>query len=765
MSESTLSRKYRQNRVILGGIALVMFLVGLALVMQGLIDTRNFRDELTRIIQLQTKRKVAIRGNVSVSLLPTPTLFVPGVELRDPAVGETAPTPSATVDMIKIQVSLLSLLSQDAKITHISFEHPVLEVVRAEDNLIHWGWVNSSLLEAMSDRGMADSSMSVDISNGRIIYRDISTEEMTKIESINLHVVNGRKLNIGGGFTTYGHAMNFTLDTDSVSGNDLGAERPVSFNMSSDDNSTLNLQGTLAFKDELPVVKGKLVMNLEDAMTWVQAREGDKSSLFDAISGKQEEKKSQRPLKLSGDWEQTGLTGELKDLRIEGLNSAGIGNLMLTWKDWKPAISADLHFSAIEYYNWEHLIQTAFFRPEAVLRRMYHTSDEDHPSPLPRNVVLNFKIKADEVYFGDQSWHNANLSSSLADGAVTVNEFSIDLPGESSLTLFGVISPSATQDLRFEGSMETRGSSLRNMLTVLDSSAAELPEMGFGSFFAHSNIFISNEQLRLSEADVKLSDLHLNGGMVFYFDEQPRLEADVRLKNINFDYFRDAWRERESKNIDKGKDFFLKFDKNMNFNWLRKLTTTIDFRVGVDRFTFLEHPGTTASFRIYARQGDLGIYDINFIYPTDIMRGTFRLNVMGEKPLFNLSFSASEINTDYFSYENSFMAEEEKRKRMEEEERKLEEALMKAEQEKKIREKAARSAAARQAAFERGEITEAEYFEQEAADAAETAALLSASGTATLAATSTSSIISQNPDQPITEAKVEPGSAADGALK
>ncbi|MBY0408310.1 MAG: AsmA family protein [Rickettsiales bacterium] len=659
----------------------MMFLVGLALVIQGLINTRNFRDELTRIIQLQTNRQVVIRGNVSVSLLPVPTLYVPGVELRD-ARNENSQEPTATVGMIRIQVSLLSVLTQQPRITAVSLDRPVLELVRAEDQLIHWGWINSSLVKALANENSPGNAVALDISNGRILCRDAATEKTVTIDNVNFNASNGSSLAVAGAFSTFGHNMNFTFSSGNAADPATG-DMPFSFAMTSTDKSSMNLEGSMNLTGDLPVVKGSMKLELEDAATWVQALEENQSGLLDTVTNRQDketEEEAKFPLKLAGEWKQEGLTVDIVNLQLEGMNSAGIGDLSLKWNDWRPVLLTSMHFSAMNYDVWSAFVRLALIPETDVIRQVYR---EDGNTLLPKDFNLTVNVKADEVYVGNQSWRNTLVSASMADGSITVNQFSIDLPGESSLTLFGVISPAATGDLRFEGSMETQGKSLRNMLTVLDGSAADLPELGFGSFFAHSNVFLSSEQLRLSEADVKLGELRLNGGMVFYFDAQPRVEADVKLKNINFDYFRDAWRERESKNIDKGKDFFLKYDKSMNFNWLRKLTTTIDFRVSVDRFTFLEHPGTNASFRIYARYGDFGIYDINFIYPTDIMRGTFRLNVNGEKPLLNLSFSASEINTDYFSYENTFMTEEDKKKKQEEDERKANEAIAQKEKEKR----------------------------------------------------------------------------------
>lgn len=676
MAKKLKSKKGKKNRILLGGAALLMFLIGLALVVQGLIDTRNFRDEITRIIQLQTNRQVVIKGNVSISLLPVPTLYVPGVELRD-ARSENSNEPTVTVGLMRIQVSLLSVLSQKPRITSILLDHPVMELVRAEDHFIHWGWLNSDLLKAMANESNPMEAVALEIANGRIIYRDTKTEKNVTVDKVNFTATNGNKLHVGGSFSTFGHVMYFTFNSGSMSESIGPADVPLTFTMTSTDKSSMSLEGSMNLSGELPLIKGVVKLELEDAAAWTQSLEPDERGLLDTVTNRQQKKSEEKavyPVKLSGDWAQEGLSIDVGNLRLEALNSAAIGDVSLKWKDWRPSLTTSAHFSALDYEQWNSFVKLAFIPEDSDLTRQVYR-EEGAVNPLPQNVVLAVDVKADELYVANQSWKNAVLSGTLADGAVTVNQFTIELPGDSSLSLFGVISPAATGDLRFEGSMETQGKSLRNMLTVLDPSAADLPETGFGGFFSHSNIFLSSEQLRLSEADVKLGDLHLNGGMVFYFDEQPRVEADVKLKNINFDYFRDAWRERESKNIDKGKDFFLKYDKSMNFNWLKKLTTTIDFRVSVDQFTFFEHPGTNASFRIYARNGDFGIYDINFIYPTDIMRGTFRLNVNGEKPLINLAFSASDINTDYFNYESSFMTDEEKLKKQADDERKMKLAL------------------------------------------------------------------------------------------
>lgn len=625
----------------------VLFILGLIQLAQGFIDTRNYSEKITAAIQQQTGRKVSIKGQVSVSLLPAPTLYIPGLELRDPA--SDAPAPAFAAELVSIRVPLFSVFSDHLRISSITLDRPVLELVQADDNLVHWDWMNTGLLKALSaGNEESGAALSIRINDGRILYRDSKTDKNTTIESINSWLTDAHALDAGGTFRIAGHDMSFAMNTGVA---DAQAKPvPFSLRISAGAKDSVELKGALDMSGDLPDLKGTFALKLENAPAWMKSSKPQEQHLFQQVLGgaKKEETVAQ-PLSITSDWAQHGLTIAMDNFRLEGLNSAGAGTVRLIWNGWKPDLAIDMKFSALGYDQWSQLLAAAFAHGdnEAIV---YHDLNEAVANPIPTDVNIALNLKADEIHYGPQVWKDAQMSATIGAGAVTINQFTMKLQGDSTLTVFGVVSPSATSDLRFEGSMETSGKSLRNMLTVFDGSAADLPETGFGEFFAHSNMFISSQQLRLSEADVKLGDLHLNGGLVAYFDANPRVEADIKLKNINFDYFRDVWRERQ-KTVDKQEDFFLKFDKSMNFSWLKKLQTAIDFKVVVEHFTFLDRNGDNASFRLYAKNGDLGIYDINFIYPADITKGYFKLNVNGEQPALYLNLTTGDLNTDYFNVE------------------------------------------------------------------------------------------------------------------
>lgn len=612
----------------------LLFVLGILQVAQGFIDTKNYRDGILQVIKEHTGRDVAIKGKVTVQLLPVPTIYVPGVELRD-AESET-PAPAISVAMMRLRAPIGSIFSDHPRINGIALDQPVLELTRAHDNQIHWDWLNAALLKTFM--GGDAGTLTLEINDGRILYQDKRSDTTTSINDINGYAVSGTQPGLRGSFELYGHALKLVLNTEADSTSPASGATPLHVKLSGDGN-VAQLDGGIDLSGETPVINGKLALELQDARNWVQKLQPDQSG-DPAIP----EQPPTMPAKLTAAWAQRGLALDLSDIKIDGLGSTGGGTFSLGWDEWRPSITADMSFTMLDYTAWRALADAAFLEDIARL----NVAHGDQPvNPLSPDLRFSIKVAADQFKIGQQSWKDMKLDASMENAAITVNQFHITMPGESTLSLFGVVSEGSTGGLRFEGSMETQGKSLRQMLTVFDASASDLPETGFGDFYARSNLFISAEQMRLSEADAKLSDLRLNGGLVFYYDDAPRMEADVKLKDINFDYFRDAWREQHKDSTAKN-DFFLRFDRTLNFNWLRSLHNNIDLKVNVEGFTFLEQKGDAASFRLFAKEGQFGIYNARFHYPEETLEASLNLDVRGEQPLVNLLLSADTLDTGYF---------------------------------------------------------------------------------------------------------------------
>lgn len=640
------------SKIIVGLTAAVLLVLGLVLVAQGFMDTRNYRDQIITIIHEQTGKNATIRGKVTISLLPTPTIFIPGIELRDNE-DATKPGPAMSVEMIRLNVTVGSVFTSHPRVSAVALMHPTLELTRADDHIIHWDWLNGNLIKALAGNRTSDAPLSVMVDDGTIIYRDSSKETATTLSDISISASSGSRLSASGGFTLYDHVLKFTADT--APGKDAAplatGAVPLNFKLYTDAKNTLQLNGSMNMAGETPKIQGKVSLELENILNWIgRQKKPEAQELFAQIthtSSKVEEEQVKLPVKFSGDWSQDGLNVDIAGARLDGMRSLGTGTITLGWVDSQPNITSVMAFSALNYDDWRTLFLQASAKNNVDDTNPYAPGAGQNVNPLPQNVKINLTLTSDMFSVGQQSWQKAKLSVALSNAVLTVNQFDIELPGEASLALFGIISQAGTGGMRFEGSMETQGKSLRQLLTVFDESAIGLPETGFGAFYARSNIFVSSQQMRLSEADVKISDLHLNGGLVAYYDEHPRLEADVKLRDINFDYFRDVWREKEK--AVGHRDFFLQFDKSMSFNWLKNLQTTIDLKVSVEGFTFLDRKGDNASFRLFVKENEFGIYDIRFNYPDGFTEGGIKLDVKGDQPHIDVTLNTDEVNTNYFS--------------------------------------------------------------------------------------------------------------------
>lgn len=630
-----------RSKILVAIVVAILLLLGIVLFVQGLVETRPYSNQIADIVREKTGRDIIIKGDIKVSIVPVPTIFLPGVELKsvdDPSI------PSLSVEMVEITAVISSLFSDRPEISSVTLHHPVLELERGKDQTIEWDWVNHTLLKPFvnSTDGI---NWALNIEDGRILYRNNYSERSWVVDGVNIKGSLGERTSLNGHYSFLGHDLKFVLNTQVEKDHKI----PMQVKTFADEQNILSIEGNANWETDELNITGRFHSEVQDVREWVASANQPETDEF--IGNRTTDLNAQSTsysFKLSADYQQNGESILLTNATIEGLNSAGTGAIGIIF-DQILSVEADTHFSAFDYQPWQTIVLAIFSKESSKINQSWNY-EKEHGNLLPKNITLKWNMEADKVYFGQQIWEKATLATTLDKAGVTVHQFNMALPGETSLTMFGIISQAGGKGLRFEGSLETQGKSLRDALTVFDESAKDLPETGFSDFYARANVFVSPEQVRLSDADIKISELQLSGGLVAYFDTNPRIEADVKLQDINFDYFRDAWREQEAQK--EQKDFFLRFHDGAKFNWLKKLHTRIDFRVNVDRFTFLERKGDTASFRIFAEEGRVGIYNSRFNYPDNITEASFSVDIQDEKPFLNIVLNTNEMNTAYFAVDS-----------------------------------------------------------------------------------------------------------------
>lgn len=629
----------KQKILIVGILALAAVVVGWMAMVQSRIDTKVFRERIESAVLEKTGLPITIRGQITISILPIPTIELPGIELRDIDNNTDTPVPALTADKIIIRSSLQSFLVGEPDVVAVILDRPILEIQRSQKNIIRWGWLNTGLFRKESQKAIR-----VDINGGHVIYRNAKNDKELQVRDINTSVSTGTQPQAAGSLNIEGRVLRFDAHTEAAAN---GGAPSMKFSLTSGTNDSLVLDGTADFSGDVPLINGKVTFNSEDVLKWFQlASRQDDSSVFTKFTGDtmtQSDQPTALPVAFTGQWAQKGIAVKVTVDEFKGLNSAGAGVIDAEWNKVDPYIQSTFNFSAINYDYWKLFLTSAYKSGIASSANTYTANKEN---PLPNDMTFSLTVNAKQVYFGTQVWGNTKFSATLDNAAITIHELNMELPGQSSLSLFGIVSQGGTREMRFEGNLETQGKSLRELFTVFDASALDLPAEELAEFRVRSNVYVSADQIRLSEADVRISDLRLNGGMVAYFDKIPRFEAEIKLNNINFDYFRDSWRKKY-KQAEK-ETYFLQPDRTQNFNWLKKLKASVDFTVNVDKFRFMERDGDNASFRLFAQEGEIGLYNVRFNYPGNVLEAGFNLDVRGEKPFYNMVFNTDIVDTQYF---------------------------------------------------------------------------------------------------------------------
>lgn len=597
------------------------------------VDARPYTDAFSKAVGDVAGAKVLVKNGGQLQLMPHPALILKSVEIMQPDVPKS---PTVIIDQAEIQFSLLSLPSGSPKVQKVLLRGVAMTAEKQADKHAQWGFLGMGLLKKLA--AMKPSNpIAFELAGGSATVADVAEGASEGVSRINASGVSGENSAISGVAEYEGKAFHFSATRKGT----IGAT-PVTLSLDNGAGNSLSLDGSMDFTADHPVITGKLDVNAADVTQFTAGQAApDAAPASPGMPVADKAVHDAVPLKLSADYVQNEQGINLNNLTLDVIGSKATGSLI-----WQQAEAKDGHKLSLDFSTFDIVKARALF---GVFAQPAKDRADDSHAPLmlaPKDFDLLIEMRAAQVMNGSQAWSKANFSGAVSDGVLTVNQLVLALPGDSTLTLFGLLSVTDTQGLRFEGNTEAQGSSLRDLLTVFDESASNLPQLGFGAYKLRSNLFISKELLRLSEADAKFSELSFKGGMVAYFDKKPRLEAEIGLRDIDFDYFRNSWREANKDAEDQR--VFLRFDKDMNFDWLKKLSASIDFKVDVQGFNFLERKGKSASFRLFAQAGEIGVYNAKFNYDNDITEANLKLDVSGAVPAINLVLNTSDLNTSYF---------------------------------------------------------------------------------------------------------------------
>src|SRR5690606_16626279 len=106
------------KKLLIGIGALVVLVIAAALVGPSFYDWNSLKPQIAAQVRQATGRELAIDGDISLSILPAPTLSAEGVRFAN-AEGGSAPD-MATLEALDVRVAFMPLLQGNIQVESVS---------------------------------------------------------------------------------------------------------------------------------------------------------------------------------------------------------------------------------------------------------------------------------------------------------------------------------------------------------------------------------------------------------------------------------------------------------------------------------------------------------------------------------------------------------------------------------------------------------------------------------------------------------------------
>ena len=527
---STFNPVIRLKKFLFVFAAVLVLLVGAALVAPSFIDWTRYRDPIAAEIERAAGRKVVIAGTVEASLLPTPRLL-----LNDARLGNLpgAVTPEmARLRSLEARIALLPLLSGRVVVESFVLREPVVTLEVLADGRRNWLFDSES---AAAQVGFWDDEplvaaesvqlQNAAIVNGTVIYRNALTKAEERFEGVNARIVADSlagPLRAAGEARVGGKPVRFTVAAGRF---DYRSTTATPLNLTLDLMAPTGnvLRGALAFNGTAqlaPALKltGKAKLGGADFSAALSSF-GPLGDLPGLLA---------QPFNVEGALtatseraQTTGLVVQLGDVRSQGSGNA----VFVGPRDGKPQFDLSLVFGYIDLDAW--------------LDMPLRAGDAKKPEgfALPDNFRLSLDASAEAVNYRKGLFRQIKTSSELDGGAVTLRQFNMQAPGGTDASFNGRFTAETNMPARFDGRIDLASDDFRGLLGWGGIDAKSLPAGRLNKLTATGHLGLGVETLEFSDLDLRFDSTKLTGGIVAALRARPAFGANLVVDQFNLDAY------------------------------------------------------------------------------------------------------------------------------------------------------------------------------------------------------------------------------------
>ncbi|WP_245986224.1 AsmA family protein [Azospirillum thermophilum] len=238
------------KKIVIAILAVLAVLAGALLGLPSLVDWNGYRAQIAERVAAATGRAVELKGDVGLSILPTPAFTVRDARLAN------APG-AAEADMVRlkkldVRIALGPLLGGRVQVESIALVEPTVVVEVLPDGRLNWD-LSADRADSRGTGRQADAIVSsvsfdqVSIDSGTILYRDDRSGRIERLENVNARIVAGSltgPFQVQGTFTLRSTPVRTEITTGRFT---EGAAVPLRVSLGlQDSDATLRFAGIIA---------------------------------------------------------------------------------------------------------------------------------------------------------------------------------------------------------------------------------------------------------------------------------------------------------------------------------------------------------------------------------------------------------------------------------------------------------------------------------------------------------------------------------------
>jgi uncharacterized protein involved in outer membrane biogenesis len=496
------------KKIISGLGVLVVLAIGAALIVPQFVDWGVYRPEIARQLEAAAGRPVAIDGDVSVRLLPSPMLTAHGVRMWS---GSGAGRRElARAGELEMSLALWPLVRGTLVGTAITLRQPEITVEIDKEGRSNW-----DRLVQRDTGGGAHQLVDLTIRDGVVRYRNQALQQTIDLRGLDATLDGHGGAMVGNGSFQLGTAR--ATFQGSVTPRAEGG-RVISVSaFEPESKARLAFRGVASVSEGGPRLAGKVKGEIASPLP-----------LVSVIAPKLLPKGIKRGA-LGGGYTLEG------DVTIAG-SEISVDGLRLTADGLEARGSLDASFRATPR------VRVAFTLNRLDLDHTLAQIEKEHLQPLlakiawPEGMAVSVDIGANALVYRGDIIRDVKAQGTFEDGRLDVRSLAAQLPGAADAVVSGAVTVSAEHPV-FEGRIGINAGNIRGVLDWLGLDTSRVPTDRLRRVSGKGQLRVDGHSIALSDAVFDIDTSRVSGRWRFDLAGKPRVVAALDIDRIDLDAY------------------------------------------------------------------------------------------------------------------------------------------------------------------------------------------------------------------------------------